>query len=134
MKTYAELITYPDFESRLNYLKLNGAVCEETFGCHRWLNQVLYKSKEWKSIRNSVIIRDNGCDLACDDVPIFGLVIVHHINPITKDDVINRNPIIFDMNNLVCVSKATHDAIHYNGHPPIVEFVERKPNDTIPWK
>lgn len=135
IKTYSELITLPTFEERFNYLKLGGIVGESTFGFDRYLNQNLYKSQEWKSVRNKVIIRDNGCDLACEGYEIYGKVLIHHINPITVEDIINRNPIIFDLENLITTIHNTHNAIHYGDENLLIKGpIERTKNDTIPWK
>lgn len=135
IKTYSELITLPTFEERFNYLKLGGTVGESTFGFDRYLNQNLYKSQEWKSVRNKVIIRDNGCDLACEGYEIYGKVLIHHINPITAEDIINRNPIIFDLENLITTVHNTHNAIHYGDENLLIKGpIERTKNDTIPWK
>lgn len=137
MKTYSELVKLPTFLERYRYLKLNGKVCEETFGYNRYLNQILYTSKEWRQLRPYIIDRDKACDLACPGYDIFGKqnIFIHHINPITLKDINDRNPIIFDPENLICVTKSTHDAIHYGdeSHLPIV-LTERKPNDLCPWK
>lgn len=134
-KSYDELSKLPTFIERFNYLKLNGSVGIQTFGSERYLNQALYKCREWKSIRNKVIIRDNGCDIGCDDRPISDRILVHHINPITIDDVLNRRSCVFDEQNLICVSHSTHNAIHYSDARQLIEdYTERKPNDTSPWK
>ena len=135
IKTYSELITLSTFEERFNYLKLGGTVGESTFGFDRYLNQNLYKSQEWKSVRNKVIIRDNGCDLACEGYEIYGKVLIHHINPITAEDIINRNPIIFDLENLITTVHNTHNAIHYGDENLLIKGpIKRTKNDTIPWK
>ena len=135
IKTYSELITLPTFEERFNYLKLGGTVGESTFGFDRYLNQNLYKSQEWKSVRNKVIIRDNGCDLACEGYEIYGKALIHHINPITAEDIINHNPIIFDLENLITTVHNTHNAIHYGDENLLIKGpIERTKNDTIPWK
>ena len=137
VKTYSELVKLPTFLERYRYLKLNGKVCEETFGYNRYLNQILYTSKEWRQLRPYIIDRDKACDLACPGYYIFGKrnIFIHHINPITLKDINDRNPIIFDPDNLICVTKSTHDAIHYGdeSHLPIA-LTERKPNDLCPWK
>lgn len=134
-KTYDELITLPTFKERFDYLKLNGFVGKETFGFDRYLNQVLYRSYEWKQTRKQVILRDNGCDLGIDGREIFGKILVHHINPITLEDINNRNPEIFNLNNLITVSFDTHQAIHFGSYELLPKDpVERKPNDTCPWK
>ncbi len=136
MKSYQELMQIETFEDRIKYLMTNSSVGIDTFGGSRYLNQMLYKSPEWKRVRNAVILRDNGLDLACEGHEIAGPILVHHINPITKEQVINRAPEVFDKNNLVCVSHRTHQIIHYGGAQNIEEIslVERTPNDTIPWR
>ena len=132
-RTYSELITINDYYERLKYLMLNGRVSELTFGSHRYLNQVLYSSKEWQRVRREVILRDNGCDLAHKDYPISGRVYIHHLEPITIEDIQERSPNVFDLNNLVCVSFDTHQAIHY-GTQVKQEWKPRTENDTIPWR
>lgn len=134
-KTYSELIKISSFDDRLEYLTLCGKVGETTFGSHRWMNQTLYQTDKWKSTRREVILRDNGCDLAHEDYKIPGSFYIHHLNPITIDDILNQRPCVFDLENLVCVSFQTHNAIHYGSksHLPI-GFVERKKNDTCPWR
>lgn len=135
IKTYSELITLPTYEERFNYLKLEGVVGEMTFGFDRYLNQKLYTSQEWKTVRNQVIVRDNGCDLACEGYEIYGRILIHHINPITVEDVINRNPIIFDLENLITTVHNTHNAIHYGDENLLIKGpIERTKNDTIPWR
>lgn len=133
--SYSELITLPTFEERYRYLRKSGIVGEETFGSHRNLNQILYRSPEWRSIRNQVIIRDNGCDLGMEGYEIRDRVYIHHINPITMDDILNRTPALFDTDNLICVSFNTHQAIHYGDESllPIISFTERTPGDTKLW-
>lgn len=134
-RCYSELITIPTFAERYEYLKLGGAVGVETFGFDRYLNQILYRSAEWKRFRNGIIIRDNGCDLACDGYDIYGKVMVHHIDPLTIEDVLKRHPKIFDPENVICVSHNTHNAIHYGDASLLVLGpVERTPYDTCPWK
>lgn len=135
-KTYNELITFDKFEDRFEYLKIKGNVGEATFGSQRYLNQMLYRNPQWRSIRNKVIIRDNGCDLAHPDYEINGqAAYVHHINPITIDDIVNENPKIFDMNNLITTTFQTHQAIHYGSRDILLlNPIERKPNDTCPWR
>lgn len=135
IKTYSELIAFPTYEERFRYLQLKGAVGKDTFGYDRYLNQILYNSQEWKRFRDKIIIRDNGCDLACEGYNIHGRILVHHINPIRVDDVINRNPIVFDPENVVCVTHNTHNAIHYGDESLLILApVERTKNDTCPWK
>ena len=135
MKSYSELIRIPSFEERFQYLRINGIVGEETFGCDRYLNQIFYKSEEWKRIRRRVIIRDNGCNLAWDEYEIKGIIIIHHINPITKEDILDRSSKLFDLENLICTSVNTHKAIHYGNEEMLPKkIVERTMNDTCPWK
>ena len=135
IKTYSELIAFPTYEERFRYLQLKGAVGKDTFGYDRYLNQILYNSQEWKHFRDKIIIRDNGCDLACEGYDIHGRILVHHINPIRVDDVVNRNPIVFDPENVVCVTHNTHNAIHYGDESLLILApVERTKNDTCPWK
>lgn len=133
--SYSELITLPTFEERYRYLRKSGIVGEETFGSHRHLNQILYRSPEWRQVRNNVIVRDNGCDLGMEGYEIRDRVYIHHINPITLDDILNRTPALFDMDNLICVSFNTHQAIHYGDESllPIISFAERTPGDTKLW-
>lgn len=134
-KTYKELSRLKTFDERFAYLRLNGLVCEERFGYDRYLNQGLYSSKEWASVRQRVIIRDNGCDLGIDEYPLYSRIYVHHINPITLEDLENESGLLFDMDNLICTSFDTHQAIHY-GKESILQKnpVERFSGDTFPWK
>lgn len=136
VRTYSELILLPTFEERFEYLRLDGAVGEVTFGFDRWLNQMFYKTKEWRTVRRQVILRDHGCDLGIENYDIQGNIYVHHINPITKDDIIQRSPFLLDPEYLICTSYDTHQAITYGNSDllPIRTFIERQPNDTCPWK
>lgn len=135
LRTYTELLQYPTFEDRFNYLKLSGQVGEETFGFDRWLNQRFYKSKEWQSIRDFVIIRDGGFDMAMDGYDIGGRIYVHHMNPIEQSDILHSSDILIDPEYLVCVSHNTHNAIHYGDASLLMtEPVERRPGDTCPWR
>ena len=136
IKTYSNLIQISSFIERYRYLRLGGKAGEITFGNERYLNQLLYRSPEWKRFRRDIILRDNGCDLGLDGYSIPGRIIIHHINPITIEDVYERSPAIFDENNVVCVSSRTHNAIHYGDEELLMidDLVERKPNDTIPWR
>lgn len=135
LRTYSELILLPTFEERFEYLKLNGAVGIDTFGFDRYLNQTFYKSAEWKRIRNKVIIRDNGCDLGIDGYEIYGRILIHHMNPITQDDIINRTDLLLNPEYLISVSLDTHNGIHYGDINQLLkEPIVRKPNDTCPWK
>jgi hypothetical protein len=136
IRTYSELIELPTFEERFEYLQLNGKVAEETFGYDRYLNQIFYNSYEWKQIRRDVILRDNGLDLGCDDKIIGGRIYVHHMNPILLKDIETRSADILNPEFLISCSFDTHNAIHYGDITllPDYEIVERRPNDTIPWK
>lgn len=136
VRSYSELITLPTFEERFEYLRLNGKVGSDTFGFDRYLNQVFYRSKEWKHIRNQVILRDNGCDLAIPDRQLFDKIYIHHMNPILPDDVINRTSYLMNPEYLVCVSFDTHNAIHYGDASllPKTNITVRSPNDTAPWR
>ena len=135
IKTYSELITIPTFEERFEYLQLKGSVGKDTFGYDRHLNQVLYRSPEWKRLRNQIIIRDCGCDLACEGYDIHSKVLIHHLNPITVEDVLTRSRKVFDPDNLVCVSHSTHNAIHYGDVDLLVTGpIIRTKNDTCPWR
>lgn len=135
-RSYTELSKLSTFNERFDYLKLSGKVGIETFGYDRYLNQVLYTSPKWKTLRNHILVRDNGNDLGLDGYPIYGRVIIHHINPITIDDVINYSPDVFDPEFLVCTAHKTHNAIHYgdDNYKRTQQVVERRPNDTIPWR
>lgn len=135
IRTYSELITIPTFEERYAYLKLSGKVGEETFGFDRYLNQIFYKSPEWRSIRNHVIIRDCGCDLGIEDREIPGRILVHHINPIHVEDITKRSEWILNPEYLICTSKNTHNAIHYGDDSLLItDPIERSKNDTCPWR
>ena len=134
-KRYSELTTIPTYEERFKYLQLKGAVGNDTFGYDRYLNQILYNSPEWKRLRNQIIIRDNGRDLGCEGYEIYGRILIHHMNPITVDDIVSRDPIVFDPENLICVSHNTHNAIHYGDENLLIMApVERTKNDTCPWR
>jgi hypothetical protein len=136
MKSYRELIQIPSFHDRYIYLKLDGRVGSATFGSRRSLNQMLYKYPEWRRIRNLVIERDKACDLAHRDFEINNQpAYIHHINPITIEDILNRDPKIFDMNNLITTTFDTHQAIHYGSEALLPALpIERRPNDTCPWR
>ena len=135
IRTYTDLIRLQTFEERFQYLKLQGVVGRETFGYDRYLNQILYTSPEWRSFRRDIIVRDNGCDLGCIGFKINDKIIIHHINPITVDDVINRHPKVFDPNNVICTADRTHKAIHYSNEDLLVVApIERQLNDTCPWR
>ena len=135
IRTYSELITIPTFEERYKYLKIGGKVGEETFGFERYLNQEFYKSHEWQSIRRQVIVRDLGCDLGIEGREIHGKIIVHHMNPITIDDIVSASDFLLNPEYLICTLKSTHDAIHYGDESLLIKApVERTKNDTCPWK
>lgn len=134
-KTYSELMKLNTFEERFNYLKLPGAVGKATFGNDRILNQVLYSSSKWKRFRRDIIQRDNGCNLGIVGYELDRYANVHHINPITVEDVLYERPCVFDPENVITTSESTHKAIHYsNENILIIAPTERKPNDTCPWK
>ena len=135
IRTYSELITFPTFEERYRYLRLEGKVGEDTFGFDRWLNQSFYKDPEWRAIRDKIIIRDNGCDLGIPGREIHSRIIVHHMNPITKDDILSRSAFLLNPEYLICTVKNTHDAIHYGDEGLLIKApIERTKNDTCPWR
>lgn len=151
IRTYSELIRLPTFEERFNYLRLSGRVGEDTFGYDRFLNQDFYRSAEWRAFRDSIIVRDNGCDMGLADYPITDYICkvdsksqiiykakitIHHINPLTKEDILGHTSALFDPENVICVSDKTHKAIHYGdlNSAKLKTFVERTPFDTCPWK
>lgn len=135
IRTYSELITLPTFEERFRYLKLGGKVGEDTFGFDRYLNQVFYRSAKWKEIRDHVIIRDNGCDLGMEGHEIHQRILVHHMNPITKEDILRESEFLLDPEYMICTIKNTHDAIHYGDESLLITApIERRKNDTCPWK
>lgn len=135
MRTYSELIKLPTLAERFEYLKLGGVIGEDTFGFERYLNQNFYRSAVWKKIRNQVIIRDNGCEMGLEDYPISGRIIIHHMNPVDSDDIIHQRDILLNPEFLICVGNQTHNAIHYGSIDLLPQDpIERKPNDTCPWK
>lgn len=135
IRSYEALIKIPTFEERFEYLKLSSKVGDSTFGYERYLNQIFYCSPEWRKFRDEVIIRDMGLDLAMKDHDIFDRIEIHHINPITPEDIENRSPLLMDMDNVVCTSSRTHKAIHYGDASLLIKDpVIRRPNDTCPWK
>lgn len=135
IKTYSELITLPTFIERYRYLKLGGRVGEETFGFDRYLNQIFYKSKEWMSVRDYVIVRDCGCDLGIEGRDIYGKILIHHMNPITAKDILQRSDLLLNPEYLICTVKNTHDAIHYGDEGLLYKDpIVRTKNDTCPWK
>lgn len=135
IRTYSELSKLTTFEERYRYLRLGGHVGEETFGFDRWINQMFYKDPEWLKIRDEVIIRDNGCDLGIEGREIYSRIIVHHMNPITKADILDRSEFLLDPEYLICTVKNTHDAIHYGDENLLITLpMERSVNDTCPWR
>lgn len=135
IKTYSELILLPTFEERFKYLQLNGRVGDNTFGFDRYINQKFYRSAEWKRIRDYIIIRDNGCDLAADGYEIHGRILIHHMNPITISDIKFSTEYLMNPDYLICVTHNTHNAIHYGDEKQIITGpIVRTKNDTCPWK
>ena len=135
IRTYSELINIPTFEERLQYLRLYGNVGEDTFGFDRYLNQMFYSSPEWKKVRQYVITRDMGCDLGIDGYEISGKILIHHMNPLSKEDILNKTEFLLNPEYLICTSYDTHQFIHYGNR----ELVNRDPiirtkNDTCPWR
>lgn len=135
IKTYSELSLLPTFRERYQYLRLSGQVGEDTFGFDRYLNQVFYRSQEWKRVRDFVILRDNGCDLGVPGFEIHEKIIIHHMNPITVQDIRHGNEDLLDPEFLICVRHNTHNAIHYGDESLLItEPIVRMPNDTCPWR
>lgn len=137
IRTYSELITLETFEERFLYLKLDGSIGEDTFGFDRYLNQLFYRSPEWKQVRNFVITRDMGCDLAIPDHEIINQqILIHHMNPLTKEDIINKSDYLLNPEYLICTTKKTHNAIHYGNERILDQIVPivRTKNDQCPWR
>lgn len=135
MRCYSELIKLPTFKERFEYLKLDGRVGEETFGYDRYLNQAFYHSDEWQSIRNRVILRDEGCDLGMMDHELYGKIYIHHMNPIRADDIVHASDYLTNPEYLICCSHNTHNAIHYGDETLLITApIERTPFDMCPWK
>lgn len=138
IRTYSELISIPDFLSRYEYLRIGGSVGEDTFGYDRWLNQDFYASNEWRKFRRSIISRDLGCDLACKDRPFLTgeKVIIHHLNPIDKNDIVNHTEFLMDPEYVIATSDTTHRAIHYGDRSLLKAFEPtiRTLDDTCPWR
>ena len=135
IRTYSELIQLPTFEERFDYLRLNGVVGKDTFGFDRYLNQQFYRSSEWKRIRDQVILRDNGCDLGVEGYEIRGRILIHHINPISVEDIHTMSDLLMNPEYLICISHRTHNAIHYGDDSLIITApIERTQNDTCPWR
>lgn len=135
IKTYSELVLLPTFQARYQYLRLNGEVGKETFGFDRYMNQFFYRSPEWRRVRDLVITRDEGCDLGIQGREIFGRIIIHHMNPISPEDIRDRSDFLLDPEYLITTIHDTHLAIHYGDeHLLLQEPIVRRPNDTCPWK
>lgn len=136
IKTYSELMTFDTFEDRFDYVRLGGIVGDVTFGNLRYLNQMLYTSSLWKETRRRVILRDDGLDLGHSEYPISGTIYIHHLNPITADDILNGSEIVYGPEYLISTSLDTHNSLHYgNGNRLLAaRFAERVPNDTSPWR
>lgn len=136
IRTYSELIALPTFEERYRYLRLGGKVGEMTFGFDRYLNQEFYRSDpEWLSVRDRVILRDCGNDLAIEGREIYKYIIVHHMNALTKEDILLRTKFLLDPEYLICTCDNTHKAIHYgNENLLIKDPITRRANDTCPWR
>jgi len=135
IKCYRDLIQLESFIERYQYLKLHGKVGEDTFGLDRYVNQTLYKSHKWRRTRSQIIIRDNGCDLGVEGHELDNYIVVHHMNPITLEDIEEERDIIFDPENLICCSSRTHQAIHFGDEGLLPkDFVQRRPNDTCLWR
>lgn len=133
-RTYSKLKRLATFEDRFDYLSLRGNVAERTFGGERWLNQDFYRSRDWKQVRVHVIGRDLGCDMGVEGFEIFDKVIIHHMNPITREQVAYGDPVILNPEFLITVTHNTHNAIHYGDKSKLPQqFVERRPGDTLPW-
>ena len=135
IRSYTALMRLPTFEERFEYLKLSAIIGESTFGYERYLNQAFYRSPEWKRFRREVILRDGGCDLAIADREIIDRIEIHHINPITIEDIENGESLLLDMDNAICTSPRTHKAIHYGDSSLLMKDpVIRRPNDMCPWR
>ena len=135
IRCYSELIEIPTFEERFRYLQLKGFVGQDTFGFDRYMNQAFYQSKEWKRVRDFVILRDNGCDLGVDGYTIYGKILIHHMNPITAKDITSMSDYLMNPEYLISVTHTTHNAIHYGDENLIPKGpIIRTPNDTCPWK
>ncbi len=136
IRTYSALVRLPTFKQRYEYLRLGGSVGEDTFGFDRYLNQIFYKSKEWLEIRDRVIIRDHGCDLGVEGYEINDRIFIHHMNPITKNDILERSDFLLNPEYLISTMKRTHDAVHYGTYESLINnfVIERTENDTCPWR
>ena len=134
-RTYSELIQLKTFKERYEYLRLGGQVGADTFGFDRYLNQIFYRSPEWRSMRDQIIVRDNGCDLGIEGREIYGRIYIHHMNPIVVKDLTDRTDLLLNSEYLITTTFNTHQAIHYSDEGILIpDPIERKPNDTCPWK
>lgn len=135
IRTYTELLKLATFEERYRYLRLSGKVGADTFGFDRYLNQIFYRSQRWKAVRDLVIIRDNGCDLGVEGYEIHGRIIIHHMNPITIEDIERESDLLLNPEYLISTVHNTHNAIHYGDENLLIKApIERSKNDTCPWK
>jgi hypothetical protein len=135
IRRYHELIQLPTFEERFEYLKLNGSVGDDTFGFDRFMNKHFYRSQKWKTIRDKVIVRDNGCDLGLDGYDIYGKIIIHHMNPIRVEDILDVTEYLLNPDYLICTTLETHNAIHYGNSNNLSKSpIQRTKNDTCPWR
>lgn len=135
LRSYSELRRLDTFEERFRYLSLDGAVGRSTFGFDRYLNQRLYTSREWRQARNYIIVRDSGCDLGVLGYDIHDRILIHHMNPITVEDIVHNEDFLFDPDNLITTTHRTHNAIHYGDERQLVQpHVERSRGDTTPWR
>lgn len=135
IRSYSELRRITTFEERYKYLQLGGIVGKDTFGFDRYLNQIFYRSQKWKSIRDQIIIRDNGCDLGVEGYDIYGRILIHHMNPITLDDIERESEFLLNPEYLICTTHNTHNAIHYGDEKLLITTpIERTKNDTCPWR
>lgn len=135
IRSYSELKKFKTFEERFEYLRLDGKIGQDTFGFDRIFNQMFYKSREWKTVRNEVIVRDNGCDLGVEGYEIYGKILIHHMNPISLDDIRNSSDFLMNPEYLISTTLLTHNAIHYGDESLIIKApIERTKNDTCPWK
>lgn len=135
IRTYTELIKLKTYEERFRYLALHGAIADETFGFDRYLNQRFYQSREWKQLRDKIIIRDNGCDLGMEGYEIHGKVYIHHMNPLLPKDIIDQTDFLLNPEYLICVTHNTHNAIHYGDESLLpLPLKQRELNDTCPWR
>nr|DAY91648.1 MAG TPA: HNH endonuclease bacteriophage, HNH Endonuclease, DNA.52A [Caudoviricetes sp.] len=135
IKTYSDLSALKTFKERYEYLRLGGSVGKDTFGFDRYLNQLFYRSASWKRIRDEVIIRDNGCDLGINGYEIYGKIFIHHINPISIQDIKTESDILLNPEYLITTTQSTHNAIHYGDASLLPqEPIQRTKNDTCPWR